>query len=136
MTTTTDPGVPVHCIFSHNLPTDRYVTLTTGAGEKRNEVKNRQIELSDGDGTVSVEGSLDVCTRWDSTVKTYKVPGIVHRYLMEVEQAADVIVAVATDNKDAWSAWTAPKPSNIRFMSGNGDIEVKDVTDSLYNVEA
>jgi len=131
--TTTDPGVPVHCVYSYNLPTDVNVEVTF-ANEDDLDPESMKIQLGDGDGTVPTVGSLDVCTRWKSTVRTYTLPGVVHSAMYNVQQVADVLLAVATEDEASLEAWTSPKPDDIRFMSAKGEIEVRDVTDDLFDV--
>jgi len=109
--TTTDPGVPVHCILSHNVQTFSYLYSNTSA-----DLDQESIVLDDGDQTVDAL-SLEVCTRWPSTVKTYRVPGVRHGSMYDIKQVNDIIVALATNDTDAWSAWMEPKISELIYTS-------------------
>lgn len=100
--TTDDPGVPVHCVYSHNVQTFTRIALPT-----TNE-KGPTVHLGDGDGTVHLQGSLDICERWKSTVRSYKIPGVPHIAMMYVKQVADLVAAVATDDNTFLEQWTEP----------------------------
>ena len=102
--TTEDPGVPTHCIYSHNVRT--FSHLTFPAGGVFAEI-GASVEMGDGDGTVHAD-SLSVCERWKSTVKVYKLPGVPHTGIISVGQVHDVIVAVAKGDDAALDAWTSP----------------------------
>jgi len=110
--TTADPGVPVHCIFSHNVQT--FDKLAFAAPEDLGHVQ--EVIFDDGDMTVDAH-SLEVCTRWKSTVKTYKVPGVIHAAVLDVGQVVDVIVAIATNNDEHWKNWKEPAYSDVRTTS-------------------
>ena len=72
--TTEDPGVPTHCIYSHNVRTFSHLTFPAGGAFAEIGASD---EIGDGDGTVHSD-SLYVCERWKSTVKVYKLPGVPH----------------------------------------------------------
>merc|ERR1712182_5743 len=104
--TTTDPGVPVHCIISHHIQT--YKSL-----EFRNtEAKDAIVNLGDGDQTVHSD-SLEVCVRWPSTKKVYKIPGVKHGSMLDVGQVVDVLQALALDDEKAWRDWKEPAMSEV-----------------------
>lgn len=129
--TTTDPGVPVHCVFGYNVRTDNKII----ADFTQNADSKYTIELGDGDGTVHTEGSLDVCTRWKSTVKTYKLPGVIHNAAFNVRQVADIILAVATDDEKSWKAWKEPKYTELVWMERNDKTSPSKVdTEALVDV--
>jgi len=109
--TTSDPGVPVHCIFSHNVQTFNELRFAT-----REDLDKPSVILDDGDMTVDAH-SLEVCTRWKSTVKTYKLPGVKHSGMLDVEQVLEVIVAVATNDDKAWKSWKEPAYSELKWTS-------------------
>jgi hypothetical protein len=109
--TTTDPGVPVHCIFSDNVQTFTKIAFNTSEDTKR-----AYTLLDDGDQTVNL-ASLEVCTRWRSTVKVYRVPGVKHASTLDVDQIIDVIEAVATNDKNKWSQWKSPSIGEIKVSS-------------------
>lgn len=111
--TTSDPGVPVHCIYSHNVQTFNWLKMSKNHDDSHHEdVGNTRFIMDDGDQTVD-HSSLEVCDRWESTLKTYKVPGVAHSSMLNVEQVLDVIIAVATEDQATLDAWTPPKYSEI-----------------------
>jgi len=101
---TEDPGVPTHCIYSHNVRT--FSHLTFPAGGVFADI-GASVEIGDGDGTVHSD-SLSVCERWKSTVKVYKLPGVHHGFEVIIGQVHDVIVGVAKGDDAALDAWTSP----------------------------
>jgi len=111
--TTADPGVPVHCIFGHNVQTFSYLLANTST-----ELSKEDVVLDDGDQTVDAR-SLDVCTRWPSTVKSYLVPGVRHASTMDIKQVNDIIVAVATNDLGTLSSWVEPKISELIYASNH-----------------
>merc|ERR1712137_15541 len=111
-------GVPVHCVFGYNARTDVKILAEANNGKPK-----YSIELGDGDGTVHTEGSLDVCTRWKSTVKVYKVSGVIHNEMLGVQQVADIILAVATDDVKTWKAWKSPAYTEVKYMEKDPDKE-------------
>jgi hypothetical protein len=119
--TTADPGVPVHCIFAHNIQTTSKLAFHTSE-DVGNE--NAVITLDDGDQTVDLK-SAEVCTRWHSTVKVYRINGVKHSGLLDVEQVLDVIEAVATNNDKTWQDWTAPAYSQNKYIVDNTSVVPK-----------
>jgi len=82
------------------------------------------ITLDDGDGTVDAN-SLEVCTRWPSTVKVYRVPGVIHSGLLDVDQVIDIVEFVATNNEKKLRDWKEPAYSVLR-ASANTTIATKE----------
>lgn len=117
VSTTTDPGVPVHCVFAHNIQTFTKLAFTTSEDL---QTEQAMVTLDDGDQTVN-SASAEVCTRWSSTVKVYRIPGAVHAALMDVDQVLDVIEAVATNEDQKWKDWKEPAMSDVKF-SNNGTV--------------
>lgn len=115
--TTADPGVPVHCVFSHNVQTFSKLDFRTHEHVMSDKAG---VTLDDGDQTVDAK-SAEVCTRWKSTVKVYRVPGVAHAQMLDVAQVIDIIEAVATNNEKQWKDWTEPSIAELR-VSGNGTI--------------
>jgi len=105
--TTSDPGVPVHCIYSHNVQ-----TFIANAFSTMEDTDEAIVTIGDGDGTVDIE-SLEVCARWASTEKVYKVPNVLHVQGLRVKQILDVIVAVALNDVEALRAWDEPPQAEI-----------------------
>lgn len=96
-----DPGVPVHCVVEHNLKTPTVVNL--GA-----DLAVGGVSLGDGDEVVE-RGSLEVCARWKSTKKVYRVQGVRHASSFKfLEEGLDILIAVATNNTEQWMAWKTP----------------------------
>lgn len=112
--TTTDPGVPVHCIFGHNVQTFQKLAFHTSEDLEANEPA--QVTLDDGDQTVDA-ASAEVCTRWPSTKKVYRIPGVSHASMLDVEQVLDVITAVATNNDQKWMSWKAPLYDEVKTFT-------------------
>lgn len=110
--TTSDPGVPVHCIYSHNIQTFNGLNMATNGDNKQEVLEGNRFLMDDGDQTVD-HASLEVCDRWDSTVKSYKVAGVAHSSMLNVDQVLDVIIAVATEDQATLEDWTPPKYSEI-----------------------
>jgi len=106
--TTADPGVPVHCVLSHNVQTFSNLTFSTVE-----DIDKAMVVLDDGDMTVD-EQSLEVCSRWKSTVKVYRVPGVIHSGMLDIKQILDVIMAVATNDDSALTSWNEPKMSELQ----------------------
>lgn len=105
--TTSDPGVPVHCIISYNIQTFNNLSVFVyPRGAQAN------VTLDDGDGTVDFE-SLNVCTRWPSTVKTYRVEGVKHGGMLDVAQLVDILEAVAVGDDAKWKDWKEPRMSEL-----------------------
>merc|ERR1719326_195347 len=113
--TTSDPGVPVHCIFSHNVQTFNELSLSANRDNaEKEEVEANVFTMDDGDQTVD-HNSLEVCTRWASTVKSYKIPGVAHSSMLGVEQVIDVVVALATEDQATLDATQlSSEPSSRR----------------------
>jgi len=109
--TTTDPGVPVHCVFCDNVQ-----TFTKVAFNSSEEIDHAFVTLDDGDQTVN-SASLEVCTRWKSTVKVYRVPGVKHAMSLDVNQVIDVIEAVATNDEKTWQEWKSPSIEDVKVSS-------------------
>lgn len=103
--TTADPGVPVHCVIPLNVKTPELLDMES-------DLKVASIQYGDGDGTVHAS-SLQVCSRWKSTVKTYTMPDVLHGGSIMTEQSFDILVAVATDDTATWQAWTPPKKFDV-----------------------
>merc|ERR1719204_303459 len=114
--TTSDPGVPVHCVYSHNVQTFNSLSLSTNKNEPQEDMEGNVFLMDDGDQTVD-HASLEVCERWKSTLKTYKVTSVAHSSMLGVEQVVDVIVAVATEDQATLDAWTPPRFSEVRPQS-------------------
>lgn len=112
--TTSDPGVPVHCIHGYNIKTDAHLSYKSTDSSKVNGLR---ITLDDGDGTVDLK-SLEVCTRWSSTVKVYKVPGLLHGKGLSCDDVADVVKAIAINDDAAWKAWKEPAYEDVRGPKG------------------
>lgn len=106
-TPTTDPGIPVHCVIAHNVQTARLLDLD-------DKGKVTGLTNGDGDGTVNIE-SLEVCTRWKSTKKVYRLPNHRHSAALKSSGAASVLILVATNDEAGLEAWTKPPP-------GSGDV--------------
>lgn len=104
--TTMDPGVPVHCIIAHNVKS--YKSLEFPNTDARRAV----VIKGDGDGTVESD-SLEVCSRWPSTRKVYKIPGVSHGSMLDVAQVVDVLQALALDDEQAWQDWKEPAMSDV-----------------------
>jgi len=113
--TSSDPGVPVHCVFGGNVATPYKFSFQSSEDVTTSSLK---LTLADGDGTVD-EDSLKVCTRWSSTVKTYKVTGAVHNGFLDIDQVVDIIAAVATNNETAWRNWKTPLPSELKVSNNS-----------------
>lgn len=111
--TTVDPGVPVHCIYSHNVQTYTYILANTSRNLGREDVV-----LDDGDQTVDAL-SGEICTRWPSTVKSYPIPGVRHSGMLDIRQVNEVILAVATNAHATWSSWREPKMSELVHSSNS-----------------
>lgn len=109
--TTNAPEVPVHCIIGHNIQTFSNLSFANRGSLAKGE--QATIILDDGDMTVDAK-SLEVCTRWSSTVKTYRVPGGVHASLLDVDQITDVIVAVAVNDEPFLDAWKEPSYDEVK----------------------
>lgn len=105
--TSSDPGVPTHCIHSYNVRTFTELAFSTNEG-----MKNPIVTLGDGDGTVEKQSNT-ACSRWQSTLKTYTVPGASHSGILFVKQAVDVLLAVALDDDEAWQSWTQPSYADM-----------------------
>jgi len=101
--TTEDPGVRTHCVYSYNVQTFAHLSFP----EESDYSERAVVYLDDGDGTVHMD-SLNVCERWKSTVRSYKIPGVPHASMMGVNQVLDVIVAAAKDDEGALAAWKSP----------------------------
>lgn len=112
MPTSRDPGVPVHCIFSQNIQSFNAIAMNTS----EDVGKKSMVTLDDGDQIVNAD-SLEVCTRWPSTLKTYRIPGGRHGHLYDVEQVVDVIVAVATNDEARWKNWRQPVMTELKVTS-------------------
>jgi len=112
-----DPGVPVHCIFSHNVQTFSKIAFNTSE-----DTDHALAILDDGDQTVN-SASLEVCTRWRSTVKVYRVPGVKHAGTLDVDQIIDVIEAVATNDKAKWSEWKSPDIADIKTSQNTSVVD-------------
>lgn len=111
--TTSDPGVPVHCVYSHNVQTFNGLNLAAKKENDPEELVNNVISMDDGDQTVD-HASLEVCDRWASTVKTYRVNGVAHSSMLNVEQVLDVLAAVATEDQATLDNWTAPDYPDVK----------------------
>jgi hypothetical protein len=118
--TSNDPGVPVHCIYGHNIKTHSHLTFT-----HEQKLDELVVTLDDGDQTVHKK-SLEVCERWHSTVKVYKIPGLKHASATQCDDVAEIIAAIATNDDAAWKAWKAPAYENVRGAPG-AVAEVKDL---------
>eukprot|EP00811_Abedinium_folium_P016461 NODE_253_length_3282_cov_4.407924.p3 GENE.NODE_253_length_3282_cov_4.407924~~NODE_253_length_3282_cov_4.407924.p3 ORF type:complete len:203 (-),score=45.54 NODE_253_length_3282_cov_4.407924:201-809(-) len=105
--TTVDPGVPVHCIFGGNVAT--YAAplrfLTRDALELSNSAA--AFVLDDGDGTVDLP-SLEICERWPSTVRSYRIKDVSHADVRNAPQLVDIIEALALNRTESWQSWTSP----------------------------
>jgi hypothetical protein len=115
-----DPEVPVHCIYGHNIKTHSHLKYS-----HEHELDELLVTLGDGDQTVHKE-SLEVCERWPSTVKVYKIPGLKHASASQCDDVAEIITAIATNDDAAWKAWKAPAYENVRAAPGSV-VEVKDL---------
>lgn len=111
--TSSDPGVPVHCVYSHNVQTFTQLSMAANRNGAVEDLENNVITMDDGDQTVHL-ASLNVCDRWASTVKTYKIPGVAHSSMLSIEQVHDVIVGVATEDQASLNAWEEPEYSEVR----------------------
>jgi len=105
--TTSDPGVPVHCFVSENIQ-----SWTTLAFPTLDEMDSSIVTLGNGDGTVEMS-SQEVCERWSSTVKVYRMPAVPHAQGLTPSQFLDVLLAVATDKESAWRAWQSPNVVDV-----------------------
>merc|ERR1719510_2355386 len=105
--TTSDPGVPVHCVYSHNVQTHNALNVAVTHNGERQDLAQDVITLDDGDQTCDHK-SLTVCSRWASTKKSYLIPGVAHSSMMNVQQVIDVVVAAVTDDDAALEAWESP----------------------------
>lgn len=112
--TTSDPGVPVHCIYSHNVQTFNGLNLALNKADK--DLEGNFLTMDDGDQTVD-HNSLEVCSRWASTIKSYKIPGVAHSSMLSTEQSIEVIIAVAMEDQATLDAWTPPKYDEVRPKS-------------------
>lgn len=121
--TSSDPGVPVHCIFGYNVQTFSALAFST-----TEDMDAAIVTLGNGDGTVDLN-SLEVCTRWASTEKVYKLPGLGHTGMLGTKQVLDVIMAVALNDAEALEAWKEPTRSEIVAAEGCLTSE-----SSLFNV--
>jgi len=110
--TTSDPGVAVHCIFSYNVQTISNLAYTT-----TEDMDDAIVTMGDGDGSVDLD-SLEVCTRWASTEKVYKIPGVTHIGTLGVKQVLDVILAVALNDVETLKAWREPLQSELVTAKG------------------
>jgi hypothetical protein len=115
--TTRDPGVPVHCVYSHNVQTFTHLSFPTSDDFSHGAT----IHVGDGDGTVHLEGSLDVCERWASTKRSYKIPGVAHASMTNIGQVLDVIVAVAMEKDDEWQGWQSPNFDELEILTGKAE---------------
>lgn len=102
-----DPGVPVHCVIEQNLKTPQVLRMTKSHGVEG-------VVMGDGDEVVEL-ASLDACSRWKSTVKTYRVNGVRHASSFKfLKEGLDVLIYVATNDQEKWKAWTTPEyPTNL-----------------------
>eukprot|EP00811_Abedinium_folium_P032395 NODE_5444_length_1769_cov_13.975030.p1 GENE.NODE_5444_length_1769_cov_13.975030~~NODE_5444_length_1769_cov_13.975030.p1 ORF type:complete len:470 (+),score=103.32 NODE_5444_length_1769_cov_13.975030:2-1411(+) len=116
--TTADPGVPVHCIYSHNIQTIAAPLrfATTDALQA-----SGYVQFDDGDGTVDLP-SLEVCTRWPSTVKAYTFPDMVHASTLGIVELAELIEAIATNNDGYWRDWQSPSRQDIISRNANASV--------------
>eukprot|EP00811_Abedinium_folium_P037225 NODE_9860_length_1394_cov_3.826361.p3 GENE.NODE_9860_length_1394_cov_3.826361~~NODE_9860_length_1394_cov_3.826361.p3 ORF type:complete len:141 (+),score=35.32 NODE_9860_length_1394_cov_3.826361:815-1237(+) len=121
--TTTDPGVPAHCVFGSNVQTMvfplRFATidsLDTMTG----------ITFGNGDGTVQLP-SLEICERWSSTVRTYRFTDMQHGRSVETEQLANIIEAVALNNEDVWKAWRSPLRAELISSGAHHVVPVENI---------
>jgi len=110
--TTADPGVPVHCIIGYNTQT--YASLAFSTTE---DVQSAIVTLGDGDATVDRD-SLEVCSRWSSTVKTYRFPGVQHVGYLGTKDVLDVLMAVVLDDHEYLQSWTEPQMHELTSCSG------------------
>lgn len=124
--TTSDPGVPVHCIYSHNVQTFNHLSLSANRDSSQEKIEANVFTMDDGDQTVD-HASLEVCERWSSTVKSYKVEGVAHSSMLSVEQVIDVIVSVATEDQATLDAWEPVRYSDVRpqSLTVNPDVLLK-----------
>jgi len=110
--TTGDPGVDTFCIYSYNVQTyqelsfDSYETMDTAS-----------VTLADGDGTVDA-ASLKICENWESTLKVFKIPGVVHGGLFNIEQVANIIVTVAIDDTKSFDDWVPLSNQDVTVFAG------------------
>jgi len=102
--TTSDPGVPIHCIYSNNVQTFNQLSLSQNRDGAKADVEANVFTMDDGDQTVDHK-SLEVCDRWSSTVRSYKVNGVAHSSLMSVEQVMDLIISIATEDQANIDSW-------------------------------
>lgn len=100
--TTGDPGVPVHCIYGHNIQTHAFIRI-----EDEVDPSNFHVVFDDGDQTVDAK-SLSVCERWSSTIKTYKFPGMKHSGALMEPLVAKLVVGIVLENDAVWQDWTDP----------------------------
>lgn len=102
--TSGDPGVPVYCVFSTNVKTPEQLTMSASSGELA------AITFGNGDKVVHA-ASLEVCSRWNSTVRTFRINNTVHGSIQKVPSAIDVLLAVATSGDlRKWQPGAAAKP--------------------------
>lgn len=112
--TTQDPGVPVHCLISHNVMTPEALFLKNG--------KIEAVTMGDGDGTVT-RSSIDVCTRWKSTVKTYAWTNA--RHAQPLSDGVDVLIAVATNNQSSLKDWQPVRGWVTKLLTPESSIMAK-----------
>lgn len=109
--TTGDPGVPVFCIYSHNVRSFQGLSISS-----LKNIEDVSVILGNGDGTVDA-ASLAVCKNWKSTKKVFELPNIVHGGYFNVKQVGEIIVAVATNDDKFLQDWIAPSALDITAYS-------------------
>jgi len=114
--TTTDPGVPVHCITSGNVQTPVHLNVSSDKDVSK-ALKKPLVIYDDGDGTVH-KASLEVCARWPSTRKVYRFDGVLHSAMLNVDKVADLFVAIARDDQPYLAAWSTPPRASLRNSTG------------------
>lgn len=112
--TTADPGVPVHCIYGHNIKTHSRLSFM-----HETKLDDLLVTFADGDAVVHQE-SLEVCDHWPSTQKVYKIPGLKHGGgAYNCDDIAELILSIATNDDAAWKAWTSPTYETVRADNGS-----------------
>merc|ERR1711862_908043 len=100
-----------------NVQTYTHVSLPTSK-ISNGKYADANIQLGDGDGTVFLAGSLDVCDRWPSTHKSYRIPGVAHAQMLHVGQTLDIIIAVATEQHEFLENWLPPTFGELELLAG------------------
>lgn len=101
---TDDPGVRTHCIFGVGVQTPGSFTLS----------EREETTMIDGDGIVHRD-SLEVCSRWSSTVSVHRLPGVEHFSVLQYDPMVEMITNFAL-------AGEASKRSNVKEAMGLGAV--------------